>query len=167
MKTLKIYLILLAFTTTIAKAQFTKAQLQISGLNCALCAKTTETSLRALPFVSDVKPDLMHNIYNITFKDNWPVNFDQIGQIVKKENFFVNSLKATFNFDKVKLVDNSFSFDGDTYRVMNAGDKSLSGFVVVTIIDKGFAPKSVTKKYFGQITVAEPVNSGRVYHVAI
>jgi len=167
MKTFKIYLILLAFTSTIAKAQFSKAELQISGLNCGLCAKTTETSLRALPFVSDVKPDLMHNIYNITFKQNQPVNFDQIGQIVKKENFFVNSLKATFNFDKVKIVQNSFSYDGDTYRVMNAKDKSLSGPVMVTIIDKGFAPRSVSKKYLGQIAVIEQANSRRVYHVAI
>jgi len=166
MRAFKLFAIVL-FTATAARAQFIKAELQISGLNCALCAKTTAASLKALPFVSDVKPDLMHNAYNITFKSNQPVNFDEIGKVVKDENFFVNSLKATFNFDNVKVTDNYFSYGGQTYRIMNNAGKPLNGPVVITIVDKGLAPRSVSKKYLGQVAIAESVKSGRLYHVAI
>ena len=160
-------MMLLISGTGIAKAQFSKAQLQISGLNCALCAKTTETSLRSLPFISNVKPDLMHNIYNITFKANQPVNFDQIGEIVKKENFFVSILKATFNFDNVTVVNNSFNYGGDTYQLMNGGGKTLRGFVEVTLVDKELAPRWISKKYPVQTALADNVKPGRLYHIAI
>src|ERR1019366_3931004 len=119
MKTIKIFLFLLAFSAGIAKAQFTRAELQVSGLNCALCAKTTEKSLRALPFIADVKPDLMRNIYILTLKNDKQVNFDQIAAIVHEENFFISSLKATFNFDNVKVVNNFFGYDGNTFELMN------------------------------------------------
>jgi len=166
MKVFKILLILLLVGTGLAKAQFTKAELQVNGLNCALCAKTTERSLRALPFISDVKPDLIHNIYVITFKTDKAVNFDQISNIVHDENFFISSLKATFNFDNIKVVDNYFSFMGAVFRVMNV-DKPLNGEVSFILVDKGLAPKSVTKKYMSQAGTDDPAKTGRIYHVAI
>jgi copper chaperone CopZ len=167
MRTLKIFMILLVLTTGIANAQFTKAELQVSGLTCALCAKATEKSLRTLPFIGDIKPDLMRNIFIITFKAGIPVNFDQISKSVHDAGFFVNSLKATFNFDNVKVADNYFNYGGDTFQVMNGADKPLNGEVAVTIVDKGFAPKSVSKKYLGQVASTEPAKAGRLYHVAI
>ncbi len=166
MKTLKIFVTLLVLTTGIAKAQFTKAELQVSGLTCALCAKATEKSLKTLPFVSEIKTDLMRNVFIIVFKNNTPVNFDQVSKCVHDAGFFINSLKATFNFDNVKLADNHFSYGGDTYQVMNGAEKSLNGETAVTIVDKGFAPKSVSKKYIGQIADV-PSAAGRVYHVTI
>jgi copper chaperone CopZ len=166
MKTIKIFIILFALTVTAAKAQFTKAELQVSGLTCALCAKSTEKALRSLPFVSDIKTDLMHNLYLITFKDDVPVNFEQISKKVQGSGFSVNSLKATFNFDNTKIADNYFSYAGDTYRLLNAADKTFTGSVSFTIVDNGFAPKSVSKKYLGQVTDTTPA-SGRVYHLAI
>jgi copper chaperone CopZ len=167
MKILKIFIPLLVLTAGIAKGQFTKAELQVSGLNCALCAKTTERALKALPFVSDVKPDLMHNIYLITFKNDQSVNFDQISKQVHDAGFFVNSLKATFNFDNIIVANNYFSFGGDTFEVMNGAGKALNGQVAVTIIDKGFAPRSVSKKYLSAVADHGPLKSGRVYHIAI
>ena len=160
-------MLLLAFTSGISKAQFTKAELQVSGLTCALCAKATEKSLKSLPFIGDVKPDLIHNIYIITFKNDQPVNFDQISKQVHDAGFFVNRLKASFNFDNVKVANNYFSYDGDTFEVMNGADKPLNGLIEVTIVDKGYAPRSVSKKYLGQVVDTDPAKSGRVYHVAI
>src|ERR1700733_1926383 len=100
MKLKSFYLLaaLLICSAAVASAQFTQARLQVAGLNCALCSRTTERELRALPFVSDVKPDLMHNIYVITFKPSQPVNFEQIGKVVRDENFFITFLKPTVNF---------------------------------------------------------------------
>ena len=167
MKSLKIFLILLVLTTGIAKAQFTKAELQVSGLTCALCSRATEKSLKTLPFISDIKTDLLHNIYIITFKNDVPVNFDKISKSVQDAGFFVNSLKATFNFGNTKLEGNAFSYGGDTYQVVAGADKSLNGEIPVTIVDKGFAPKSVSKKYLNQVAEVAPAKSGRTYHVAI
>jgi copper chaperone CopZ len=167
MKKLKIFMLLLVLTTGFARAQFTKAELQLSGLSCALCARATEKSLKDLPFISDIKPDLMRNIFVITFKNGIPVNFDQISKGVHDAGFFVSSLKVTFNFDNVKVAGNHFSYDGDTFELMNNDDKSLSGTVAVTIIDKGFAPRSVSKKYLGQVAGTSTEKSGRLYHVAI
>jgi copper chaperone CopZ len=166
MKMIKIFMILLVLTTGIAKAQITKAELQVSGLTCALCAKATEKSLKTLPFITDIKPDLMRNIFVLTFKNGAPINFDQISKKVQDAGFFVNNLKATFNFNDIKVSGDKFTYGGDTYQVMNGPDKSLNGPVAVTLVDKGFAPKSVTKKYLGS-TVETTGGSGRVYHVAI
>ena len=166
MKTIKIFIILLVLTTGIAKAQFTKAELQVSGLTCALCAKATEKALRTLPFIGDVKPDLIRNTFLLTFKNGEQVNFDLISKRVQDAGFFVNSLKATFDFANVKVTENAFSYGGDIFRVMAGADKVTSGPVVVTIVDKGFAPKSVSKKYLGQIADAGTAK-GRTYHVAI
>ena len=167
MKTLKIFMILLVLTTGIAKAQFTKAELQVSGLTCALCAKATEKSLITLPFISEIKPDLMRNLFIITFKNDESVNFDDISKAVRDAGFFVNNLKATVNINKVKVDGNYFSYGSNTYQVMNGTNKSLDGEITVTIVDKGFAPKSVSKKYLSQVNGDAPVKQGRVYHVAI
>jgi copper chaperone CopZ len=167
MKSVNILLFLILASTAFAKAQFTKAELQVSGLNCSLCSKTTVRALSELTFVSEIKTDLMHNMYILTFKSETPVNFDEISKIVHDESFFVSSLKATFNFKDVKVTDKSFISHGDTYQVINKTDKPLEGEVTVMLIDKGFAPKSVSKKYLVQVAdVAAPAN-GKVYHVAI
>ena len=80
MKFLKISILLVVLTTTIAKAQFTKAELQVSGLTCALCAKATEKALRTLPFIGEIKTDLIRNTYLLTFKSGEQVNFDLISK---------------------------------------------------------------------------------------
>ena len=46
-------------------------------------------------------------------------------------------------------------------------DTRLNGEVVVLIVDKGFAPRSVSKKYLAQATEPTPAKPGRLYHVAI
>ncbi len=166
MKTLKVYIILLIATVTVAKAQFTKAELQVSGLTCSLCARTTEKSLKALPFVSEIKPDLMRNIYVITFKNDVPVDFAQISKKVKDSGFSVSYLKTTFNFDNAKVADNAFTYGNNTYKLLNA-DKALAGPVTVTIVDKGFAPSSVTKKHLGKTPEEPATATGRIYHLAI
>jgi copper chaperone CopZ len=166
MKTLKIFIIMFFLSATAVKAQFTKAELQVSGLTCALCAKSTEKALRALPFVGEIKTDLIRNTYLITFKDDVPVSFEQISKKVQGSGFSVNSLKATYNFDNTKVDNNNFSYGGDTYKLLNPANKPTSGAVNVTVVDQGFAPKSVSKKYLGQVTDTTPA-SGRIYHLAI
>jgi copper chaperone CopZ len=166
MKTLKIFILIFSLTATVAKAQFTKAELQVSGLTCALCAKSTEKALRTLPFVGDIKTDLIRNTYLITFKNDVPVSFEQISKKVQGSGFSVNSLKATYNFDNTKVANNLFSYGGDTYKLLSPADKTTTGNVNFIVVDQGFAPKSVSKKYLGQVADTAPA-SGRIYHLAI
>ena len=164
MKFIKILVALFALSIGAAKAQFTKAELQVSGLTCSMCSKATEKALRTLDFISDIKPDLNRNLFVITFKNDAPVNLEQISKKVQNAGFSVNNLKATFNFNNTKLNSNSFNYSGNTYLVVNGADKPLNGPVAVTIVDKGFAPASVYKKYAAQNTDAV---TGKLYRVTI
>lgn len=164
MKFLKISILLLALTIGSAKAQFTKAELQVSGLTCSMCSKATEKALRTLNFIGDVKPDLNRNVFVISFKDNATVNLEQISQKVQNAGFSVNNLKVTFNFANQKLNGNSFGYAGDTFLVVNGADKAPAGLTTITVVDKGFAPASVYKKYAAQTTDAK---SGKLYRVTI
>jgi copper chaperone CopZ len=165
MKALKIFIVLFITSITAAKAQFTKAELQVSGLTCSMCSKATEKSLRTLPFIGDIKADLNRNVFVITFKKDIQVNLDQISKKVQNAGFFINNLKATFNFDNVKVSNSTFNYAGDTYRLVNGADKNLAGPVMVTVVDKGFAPASVYKKYTSQ--VQDRTEAGHTYHIAI
>jgi copper chaperone CopZ len=164
MKTLKIFIILFITSITAAKAQFTKAELQVSGLTCSMCSKATEKSLRTLNFIGDIKADLNRNVFVITFKKDVPVNLGQISKKVEGAGFFVNNLKATFNFDNIKVSNNTFNYAGDSFQLVNGDGKTLTGPVTVTLVDKGFAPASVYKKYN---TTDKAETGGRIYHISI
>jgi copper chaperone CopZ len=168
MKTLKIFIVLLLSTTGFANAQFTKAELQVSGLTCSMCSKATEKSLSTLNFISGIKADLNRNVFVITFRNDVPVNLELLNKKVQSAGFSINNLKATFNFDHTRLTNGVFTYSGDTYQVVNAENKTISGEVPLTVVDKGFAPPSVYKK-FNQQAGADAVNvkTGRVYHLAI
>ncbi len=165
MKTLKIFIALFIISIGAANAQFTKAELQVSGLTCSMCSKATEKSLHTLNFIGDIKVDLNKNVFVITFKKDMPVNLDQISKKVQNAGFFVNSLKATFDFDNVKVTNNTFVYAGDTYKLINGGDKPLNGPVAFTIVDKGFVSSSAYKKYSSY--AGDKAETGRLYHIAI
>lgn len=164
MKTLKIFLALVALSTGVANAQFTKAELQVSGLTCSMCSKATEKSLRTLGFIGDVKADLNRNVFVLTFKNNAPVNLDQISKKVQGAGFSVSNLKATFNFANVKITDKQFNYGGENYRIVSPLNKEPEGLATFTVVNKGFAPASVYKKYSG---AANDAKASKVYHITI
>ena len=165
MKTLKIFISLFIISTGAANAQFIKAELQVSGLTCSMCSKATEKSLHTLNFIGDIKVDLNKNVFVLTFKKDMPVNLDQISKKVQNAGFFVNNLKVTFNFDNVKVSNNTFNYAGDTYKLINGVDKAPNGAVAVTVVDKGFLSSSAYKKYSSY--AGDKAETGRVYHIAI
>ncbi|WP_345949835.1 heavy-metal-associated domain-containing protein [Mucilaginibacter sp. PAMB04274] len=164
MKTIKIFIALMAISVGIAKAQFVKAELQVSGLTCSMCSKATEKSLRTLPFVGDIKTDLNRNLFTITFKANTPVDLEKMSKKVQGAGFAINQLKATLDFDKLKLNNNTFSYAGDTFHIMNDTKKDLDGQVAVTVVNKGFAAPAVVKKY-SPVIIANGGN--KTYHLVI
>jgi copper chaperone CopZ len=164
MKTLKIFLALAALSTGVANAQFTKAELQVSGLTCSMCSKATEKSLRTLGFIGDIKADLNRNVFVLTFKNNAPVNLEQISKKVQGAGFSVSNLKATFNFANVKITDKQFNYGGENYRIVSPLNKEPEGLATFTVVNKGFAPVSVYKKYSN---VTNDAKAGKVYHITI
>ena len=165
MKTIKIFIAILAISISVAQAQFIKADLQVSGLTCSMCSKATEKSLRTLPFISDVKPDLNRNLFTITFKANSPVSLEQMSKKVQGAGFSINQLTATLNFDKLKLSNNSFSYAGDTYHLLNGTNKELDGLLPVTVVNKGFAAPAVVKKYGTPVVTA--LAGGKAYKLVL
>lgn len=160
MKTLKIFIFLFVAFISAAKAQFIKAELQVSGLTCSMCSKATEKSLRTLPFIADIKPDLNRNLFTITFKPNTPVNLEQMSKKVQSAGFSINQLKTTIDFDKLKVNNSSFNYAGYTFQLLNGTGKELDGQIAVTVVNKGFAPAAVVKKYNG-------TTAGKTYQLVI
>jgi len=165
MKTIKILIAILASSISVAQAQFIKADLQVSGLTCSMCSKATEKSLRSLPFISDIKPDLNRNLFTITFKANSPVSLEQMSKKVQGAGFSINQLTATVNFDKLKLNNNTFSYAGDTYHLVNGNNKELDGTMPVTVVNKGFAAPAVVRKYAAPVVTASA--SGKTYKLVL
>jgi copper chaperone CopZ len=164
MKFLRIFVAFMAIYAGAAKAQFVKADLQVSGLTCSMCSKATEKSLRTLPFISDIKADLNRNLFTITFKPGTPVDLDLMGKKVQGAGFAINQLKATINFNQVKLDNNSFTYAGHTFHLLNAGSKKPDGLEEAVVIKKGFTPTATLKKYPAALSTG---NSEKVYGLAI
>lgn len=172
MKTFKILLAILVISITSVQAQFVKADLQVSGLTCSMCSKATEKSLRTLPFIGDVKPDLNRNLFMLTFKKDVPVNLDAISKKVQDAGFSVNKLTASFDFNNLKISNNfHFNYNGNIYHFLNVKDETLNGLTSVTLVDKNFVPTSTYKKYAAETTFScyksGMMNGQKVYHVTI
>ena len=173
MKTFKFTAVLAFIIISLsARAQFEKADVQVSGLTCSMCQLATQKALKTLDFVSDIKPDLNKNIYTVTFKKDKKIDLDLIKKKVKDAGFSVSKLVATFNFDKVAVSNNfHYNFGGDIYHFMNVQNKTLNGDVRLTIINNGFIPAGEFKKYAAQTTYpcykTGKMDGKRVFHVTI
>lgn len=182
MKFLKIYILALSvMLSSLVKAQFVSAELQVSGLTCSMCSKATDKSLRTLDFIQDIRVDLDHATYTLIFKPDKKISMDQIAQKVEAAGFSVNKLIAWFNFNELKVSnDYHFMYQSDAYHFINPGDKVLKGKTALTFIDKSFIPQKQFKQHAGEIKY-ECYKSGfmekccpmnkkertRIYHVTI
>ena len=163
--------ILLLFNNA-AKAQFVKAEVQVSGLTCSMCQLATEKALRTINYVADVKPDLNKNVYQVSFKKDKPVNLDLIKKKVQDAGFSVSKLVVVFNFDQVKVKnDTHFSYGGSQYHFMDVEPKTLDGQVRLTLVDKGFIPAGEVKKWASETEMAcyqsGKMGNTRIYHVTL
>jgi len=177
MKTIKILSILmLLFAVKVSAQQISTADLQVTGLTCSMCSNATEQSLKTLDFISSIKADLNKNIFVLTFKKDANVNFDLIRKKVQDAGFSVGGLTANFNFNQLKTDDNGQAIvDGNTYRFINAKNKTLNGTVKANVIDKNFISGSAYKKQ-STLIASDAYASGtgvvngkkvRIYHLSI
>ncbi len=172
-------LLLVVFFT---QAQFTKATLQASGLTCSMCNNAINKALKALPFVSVVKPDIKNAEFDITFKEGANVDIDALKSAVEDAGFSVAKLKMTGNFNNVSIQnDEHVTINGRTFHFLSVSDQSLNGEKTLTIVDKDFLTAKEFKK-ISKATSMSCVQTGkaagccrkegiaentRIYHVTI
>jgi copper chaperone CopZ len=145
----KIIVLMIAVITAMgAEAQFTKANLQASGLTCAMCSRAIDNSLKQLSFVESVKPDIKNSAFNIVFKEKADVDIDALKKAVEDAGFFVARLKITGNFTNVQVKnDEHISIAGKEYHFLNVSNQVLNGEKELTIVDKNFLTAAGFKKY--------------------
>ncbi|MEO8794570.1 MAG: cation transporter [Daejeonella sp.] len=174
MKNFKIVIAFFAIliSATTVKAQFVKADVEVSGLTCSMCQLATQKSLKTLDFISDIKPDLNKNIYVLTFKKGAAVDLDMIKKKVKDAGFSVSKLVATFNFKDVKVSnDFHYKYGNDIFHFMNVPSKTLNGETKVTVINKDFISANDFKKFASQTKYAcyktGVMGDAKVFHLTI
>jgi copper chaperone CopZ len=169
-----IFFLIALIYSVIAHSQFTKANLQASGLTCALCSKAVNNALQKLPFVASVKPDIKNSSFDIVFKENNEVSIDELKNAVENAGFSVANLKITGNFDNVRLQKNEYTKIGNqAFFFLNAGEV-LQGEKTLTIVEKSFMTANTFKKYSDKLKSGSPsdipgnaANKIRVYHAIV
>jgi copper chaperone CopZ len=165
-----------------AKAQFTKATLQATGLTCAMCSNAINKALEKVPFVESVRSDIKNSAFNIVFRADAKVNIDDLKEAVEDAGFSVGSLKMTGNFPEQDLVkDKHFKIGDLNFHFLNEGSWTLQGEQTLTVVDKDYVTAKEFRKYSsttkhacyrdgraGDCCNAGGITTGsRVYHVKI
>lgn len=180
---MKILLIAIAtiFTFT-ASAQVTKVTIQATGLTCSMCSNAINKALKTLDFVDKVDANIQNSTFDVYFKPNKAVNFDQLRKKVEDAGFFVAGFTAIIHFNNVAIAnDELIVINGTTYHFLNVQDQTLNGDQTVHIIDKGFVTAKEYKKNAGFTTMdcyktgvvgdcchkEGLIKGSRIYHVTI
>lgn len=160
----------------VSAQQISAVEMQVTGLTCSMCSQATEKSLRTLPYVANVNPDLNKNLFVLSFKKEGSVNLDQLQKKVKDAGFSVGNLTATINFNQAKVDDDGqLVLGSNVYRFANVKSKVLNGPVKVNVIDKNFISNSAFKQKAAQLKF-DSYASGtgiingkktRIYHLSI
>ena len=163
-------------------AQFSKANLQASGLTCSMCSKAVKVALEEVPFVKEVTVNIKNQEYLIAFKEQSEVSFDELKKAVEDAGFSVASMKVTGSFSDVNVEkDKHIQIDGKNFHFIKIDKMILKGEQTFTIVDKDFLSARDFKKY-SAATKMECIKTGkaaeccakdgihtddRVYHVII
>jgi len=143
-------LVLIAGSSLLTRAQdFKSAQLQATGLTCAMCSNAINKALLELPYVESVKSEIRTSSFAIVFKAGQDVSIDGIRKAVEDAGFSVGNLKLTGRFSAVKLGDDAHVVIGkEAFHFLNVKDQVLEGEQTITVLDKGF----ITAKQFKKIS---------------
>lgn len=170
---------LIAFSSN---AQFSTANLQATGLTCAMCSNAINKALQKVPFVESVKPDIKNSSFGIVFKKDANVEIDVLKDAVEDAGFSVGSLKLTGNFNEVQIApDQHVKIGNDNFHFLNVKSQTLNGEHAITVVDKNFVTEKQFKKYrsatkmscmqsgkAASCCVKDGISAGaRVYHVTM
>jgi copper chaperone CopZ len=148
MKKHSFLLTVLLFIIILGNAQFTSANLQASGLTCAMCTRAIDNALRQLPYVVDVKPDIKNSSFSIVFKKGMDADIDGMQKAVEDAGFSVSKLQLTGTFTYLSIKnDEHIEISGKEFHFLNVSNQVLNGERVLTVIDKKFLSPKEFKKY--------------------
>lgn len=129
-------------------AQFTRANLQATGLTCALCSNAINKALRARPFVESVSADIKNSSFEIVFKSGMDVNIDEIRKAVEDAGFSIGALRLTGEFSNVKVNNDEHVRIGDkNFHFVGVNNQMLNGPVTILMAEKDFLTPKLFKKY--------------------
>lgn len=162
---MKQFILLMVLAISIAtEAQVTKVSLQASGLTCSMCSNAINKALKTLHFVADVEADVKNYTFDISFKPNTLIDFDQIKMKVEDAGFSVSGFIAAIDFKNVQVQENSpVSIGSYTFLFVNGNGQSLHGVRQVKLLDKGF----VSSKEYRKGAFAATAKKAGLYHVSL
>ena len=145
-------------------AQVTKVSMQASGLTCSMCSNAINKSVKSLDFVENVRANIKTSTFEITFKPNTEVDFEELKKRVEDAGFFVSQFVATFRFNNVHVKENEPIKIGDkTLRFINVKGQALNGDKAIRILNKGF----VSSKEYKKNAITAPGKGSNIYNVTI
>ncbi len=162
-------------------AQVKKAELQATGLTCAMCSNAINKALKKLPNVESVETDLNKNIFTISFKDGSKVDPDELKKQVTGAGFSVGNLWLTIDFDKTDVRNDAHvKVANMNMHFLEVKQQFLQGEQKIRVVDKDFVSSKEYKKYSSR-TSMECIKTGymssccnntsekgsRIYHVTI
>jgi copper chaperone CopZ len=144
------------------KAQVSKVTLQAAGLTCSMCSNAINKALKSLDCVADVDADIKTYSFEISFKPNSVVDFDQVRKKVEKAGFSVTSFIAIIHFDNVTVKNSEPVLIGNqTFLFTNTRDQLLNGDKPVKVLNPGFV--SIKENKRKRILLTAP----NTYHATI
>lgn len=165
-----------------ANAQFTKANLQATGLTCAMCSNAINKALQEVSFVESVQSDIKNSSFAIVFRKDAVVNIDALKEAVEDAGFSIGKLQLTANFNEIKVVpDGHVKIGSSNFMFIGVKEQLLNGENSITVVDKNFISEKQFKKYStstkmscvqtgkaGSCCIKNGVTEGeRVYHITI
>ncbi len=134
---------LFLLSTNILKAQYTYAEIGLTGLTCSQCSRSVEMSLRKkLKFVDSVEMELVKTVGRITFKPNQKVEIDKVAKAVIDAGFSLQFLKAELDFSTITLNGNCFIFEKANYQLVGNDGKAISKKKLISFLGKNYlSPK--------------------------
>lgn len=161
-------------------AQPVSATLVASGLTCSMCSKAIFKALEKVSYVSAVEVDIEKSSYEVKFRPGMDIEPDEMKKAVEDAGFFVASLQLGVKMDGVLVKNDAhITLSGATYHFVKVPEKTLSGDVKLTVIDKNYLPAKARKKYdkytnmkcyetgVAQACCAHGGKTNRIYHVTM
>jgi len=143
-------LFLLVAIITIATnsfSQINKVTIQASGLTCSMCSNAINKSIKKLSYVNEVVPNIKNSTFEIYFKPDAVVDFDQLKKKVEDAGFFVANFEVNITFEQLDISnDKHYSLNGTMLHFMNVGNKTLKGEINLRLLDKGYVTSKEFKK---------------------
>lgn len=168
-----LFLGLFLFFSFLARSQFSKAEIQVSGLTCSLCSKAVLKALEEVAFVKKVEVDIKNQQYEIFLKDNSTIDPDELKNAVSNAGFSVAKLKVSGYFSNLQLQKgNPIKIDNLFFLFLNSSGTAINGELTLTVIEKDYLTTKAFKKYCSDPSIkcmqtAVTTGNKRIYRVII